>query len=66
MVFFKNKGKSRRKKKMSRAAESHCFQRMKTTNYGRCIICDAYVYFWGFECTQVSFCQVFFLNYFLF
>ncbi|OTF79667.1 Rho GTPase activating protein-like protein [Euroglyphus maynei] len=51
----KDKGKSRRKKKMSRAAESHCFQRMKTTNYGRCIICDAYVYFWGFECTQ---CQL--------
>nr|XP_046912865.1 rho GTPase-activating protein 29-like isoform X1 [Dermatophagoides farinae] len=51
----KDKGKSRRKKKMSRAAESHSFQRMKTTNYGRCIICDAYVYFWGFECTQ---CQL--------
>nr|XP_046912874.1 uncharacterized protein LOC124493805 isoform X2 [Dermatophagoides farinae] len=50
----KDKGKSRRKKKMSRAAESHSFQRMKTTNYGRCIICDAYVYFWGFECTQLK------------
>lgn len=48
------KSSRNRKKKLSRAAESHRFQRMKTTNYGRCKICDAYVYFWGFECSQVS------------
>lgn len=50
----KDKSKKQRKKR-SRAAESHRFQRMKTTNYGRCKICDAYVYFWGLECNQ---CQL--------
>ncbi|XP_017489619.1 PREDICTED: minor histocompatibility protein HA-1-like, partial [Rhagoletis zephyria] len=34
---------------------SHSFQRMKTTNYGRCHMCDTYVYFWGCECNQ---CQL--------
>lgn len=46
--------KGRRKKKQTRAAESHRFSRLKATNYGRCKICDNYVYFWGLECTQVS------------
>ncbi|CAG2103347.1 unnamed protein product [Medioppia subpectinata] len=46
------KAKWKRPKKISKAAETHKLQRMKTTNYGRCKICDTYVYFWGFQCTE--------------
>ncbi|XP_054164714.1 rho GTPase-activating protein 45-like [Oppia nitens] len=49
------KAKWKRPKKISKAAETHKLQRMKTTNYGRCKICDTYVYFWGFQCTE---CQL--------
>lgn len=57
--FLAFTGKCKRPKKISKAAETHKFTRMKTTNYGRCKICDAYVYFWGYQCKEVRIYQIF-------